>query len=251
MDLQSRGIRQVLQLGHKLEQQPENLWTTQERRQFELALNDMTSNNDLPRFRRLSQQIFEGWGAPQLAAINVSLERALNTELKEHDFLIENSDRLEKQRETFPLKIVLENIRSSFNVGSIFRAAECMGVQQLILTGYTSGPENQKTVKTTMNTHNYIDWISFPTTSEAVVNLKNQGYTVYAVETAEPSENLADCEFPEHSAIVFGNERFGLNGETLSLCDRIVRIPMLGVKNSLNVANACSMVMYEYSRQHG
>jgi tRNA G18 (ribose-2'-O)-methylase SpoU len=144
----------------------------------------------------------------------------------------------------FPVAGILDNLRSSFNVGSIFRASDCLGVGELALCGITDRPPSVKLARTAMGTIESVAWSHFETTKAAVEHYRARGWRVYALETAHGAVDLRTLSDFENTAFVFGNEEFGVSEEVLSLCDACVEIPMMGVKNSLNVANIYCVFMY-------
>lgn len=183
----------------------------------------------------------------------VPLERYLNKNLKDEDFIIFNKDDLsiEKKSKTIPLTIILDNIRSSFNVGSVFRTSEAFNIEKIILTGYSPDPENPKTQKTTLGSHQFINWQSHPKCLDLILDLKLQGYWVIAAETTNHAIDLAQpFDFNKKTAFIFGNERFGMDPQIIDVCNETRRVPLLGIKNSLNVANCASIFIYEFSRQY-
>lgn len=183
----------------------------------------------------------------------VPIERFLNKNLKEEDFIIFNKDDKNSQKKlaTIPLTIVLDNIRSSFNVGSIFRTSEAFNVEKIFLAGYSPDPANPKTQKTTLGSHEYINWENHPKCLDLIAELKSQNYWVIAAETTNQATNL-NRPFPvdKKIAIIFGNERFGLDPQIIKACDETRKVPLSGIKNSLNVANCASIFIYEFSSQY-
>lgn len=180
----------------------------------------------------------------------VPVERLLQRNLSDDAFLITSLDRKEKVQDKVPLYFVLENIRSAFNVGSIFRLADCIGVQEIFLCGYTPTPkDNEALEKTSLGTISATPWRHFNHLQEALEFLKQKQIRLLALETAGNSTSLFDFHLQGPSAFVVGNERFGLEAEALKKCDQIVSIPTFGVKNSLNVSNALSIASYEWRRQ--
>jgi 23S rRNA (guanosine2251-2'-O)-methyltransferase len=141
-----------------------------------------------------------------------------------------------------PLYIVLDNLRSAFNVGSIFRLCDSLRVKGLFLCGTTAFPPHLKLEKTSMGTMNFVPWKHFETTIEAVSFLKERSIPVWAAETTPLAKPYLDAQYPEELAIVFGNEAKGVSSEALALCDGFVEIPMYGFKNSINVAAACAVI---------
>ena len=179
----------------------------------------------------------------------VPLERQFGKEIKDDDFLIRKQDGEKKQSKQIPLYLVLDNLRSSFNVGSIFRTAECFGISKLFLCGYTSTPQNLKVQKTAMGTDKFVEWEQFPSTTQAIRKLKETGVRIYALETTSNAKNITEIEFVKPCALILGNEALGISKEILKIADEIVNIPVSGWKNSLNVGVTAAICCYEVSRQ--
>ena len=179
----------------------------------------------------------------------VPLERQFGKEIKDDDFLILRQDGKRKQSKQIPLYLVLDNLRSSFNVGSIFRTAECFGVSKLVLCGYTATPQNLKVQKTAMGTDKFVEWKQFPSTIQAIRTLKETNVRIYALETTSNAKNIAEIEFAKPCALILGNEALGISKEVLKIVDEIVNIPVSGWKNSLNVGVTAAICCYEVSRQ--
>ncbi len=148
-----------------------------------------------------------------------------------------------------PLTIVLDNLRSAFNVGSIFRLCDTMRAAELILCGYTAHPPHRKLEKTSLGTIDYVPWRHIDSTRDAVRDLQAHGIPVWAVETASHAVRYDRAAYPAPVALVFGNEALGVDRAVLALCDGCVQIPTFGYKNSLNVATAVAVVGYEVLRQ--
>ena len=179
----------------------------------------------------------------------VPLERLFGKEIKDDDFLILKQDGERKQSKQIPLYLVLDNLRSSFNVGSIFRTAECFGISELFLCGYTATPQNLKVQKTAMGTDKFVEWEQFPSTTQAIKIFKDKGIKIYAVETTSNAKNISEIEFVKPCALILGNEALGISKEILKSVDEIVNIPVSGWKNSLNVGVTAAICCYEVSRQ--
>ena len=180
---------------------------------------------------------------------SVPLEHQFGKEIKDDGFLIRKQDGERKQSKQIPLYLVLDNLRSSFNVGSIFRTAECFGVSKLILCGYTANPQNLKVQKTAMGTDKFVEWEQFSSTTKAIRTLKETGVRIYALETTSNAKNIAEIEFTKPCALILGNESLGISRDVLELADQIVIIPLGGWKNSLNVGVTTAICCYEVSRQ--
>ncbi len=145
----------------------------------------------------------------------------------------------------FPVAGILDNIRSPFNVGSMFRSADCFGIGSLALCGITLTPESLKVQRTAMGTTEHVDWTHFDQTLTAIENYRKKGYRILALETGEQAIRLDAVQNFDYTAFVFGNEEFGIPEEHLAECDQVVRIPLVGIKNSLNVANTFAIVGYQ------
>jgi tRNA(Leu) C34 or U34 (ribose-2'-O)-methylase TrmL len=145
----------------------------------------------------------------------------------------------------FPSAAILDNIRSPFNVGSIFRSADAFGVGELALCGITPSPPSVKIERTAMGTLDTVVWKYHSAAEEAIAEYRGRGYEIIAMETAKNAIPIADIGGFDNTCIVFGNEEFGITDEILELCDRIAMIPLVGMKNSINVANSFAAVMYE------
>lgn len=184
-----------------------------------------------------------------LQDILIPIERYLHKNIVETEFLITTQDQLLSDRITYPVVIVIENLRSSFNVGSFLRTAEGLGVEKVFLTGYTATPENEAVQKTSLGSHNSVSWQSERSTEVIISQLKSNNYRVVAIETATSGNSISEAFIKQPTAFVFGNERFGLDAQTISLCDEIRKIPLVGMKNSLNVSVCAGIVTYEWIRQ--
>ena len=142
---------------------------------------------------------------------------------------------------------VLENIRSAYNVGSVFRTADAFLIESMYITGYTAKPPHKEIAKTALGAQETVDWNYFHKTKEAIENLKKNGYKVYAVEQVTESISLEKIhDLPvEKIAFIFGNEVSGVEHETILLCDGCVEIPQFGMKHSLNISVAAGIVLWE------
>ncbi len=150
-----------------------------------------------------------------------------------------------------PIYIILDRLRSAFNVGAIFRLCDTMRISGLFLCGYTAYPPHEKLHKTSMGTVDFVPWRHFETTLEAIQFCKEQGIAVWGAETTSRSELYTQADLPKAVALVFGNEALGIDPEILEQCDKIIEIPVFGFKNSLNVATACSVIGYSLLERYG
>jgi tRNA G18 (ribose-2'-O)-methylase SpoU len=155
-----------------------------------------------------------------------------------------------KQAEKTPVIAVLDNIRSMHNVGSVFRTADAFLIEAILLCGYTPQPPHRDINKTALGATETVDFIYFDTTVNAVIELKKNGYKVYAVEQTEGSVSLEKfvTSIEDKVAVVFGNEVEGVAGEVLKLVDGSIEIPQLGMKHSLNISVAAGIVLWELVR---
>lgn len=189
-----------------------------------------------------------GWPVMARDELLCRLEREMDISVRDEQFMIRRGDSEAGRGQQIPSVVLLHNIRSAFNVGSIFRTAECLGFEKVYLTGYTPTPEHRAVVKTAMNTDDEMPWEKMELI-EAIEGLREQGYQIIALETGESAEDLFSFSFAEKSALVLGNEQFGLSSEVLQLADRVLSVPVFGKKNSLNVGVCFSICGYELRRQ--
>ena len=166
--------------------------------------------------------------------------RSFDAEITKEDY-----DRLPK----LPLYFVLDNLRSAFNVGAIFRSCDILRVKGLFLCGYTACPPHAKLEKTALGTVDYVPWRYFETAVDAVDHLKDLSVAVWAAETASGSVPYHEAVFPDELAIVLGNEALGVSRGVLERCDGMIEIPTRGYKNSLNVASACAVLGFKALEQ--
>lgn len=159
---------------------------------------------------------------------------------------------VEEFKESFktPIIAVLENVRSAYNVGSVFRTADAFLIEAIYITGYTAKPPHKEIKKTALGAEETVDWKHFASANEAIYSLKQDGYKVFAVEQVEGSYELQAVSFePEEKiAVIFGNEVTGVEQSTIALCDGCIEIPQLGMKHSLNIATAVGVVLWELVR---
>jgi len=151
-----------------------------------------------------------------------------------------------KQADKKPVIVVLDNIRSMHNVGSVFRTSDAFLVEAICLCGYTPQPPHRDINKTALGATETVDWLFFEKTTDAVKALKEKGYKVYAIEQVENSISLQ--KFPSNNesiAVVFGNEVEGVDDEVLKLVDGSIEIPQLGMKHSLNISVAAGIVLWK------
>ncbi len=143
------------------------------------------------------------------------------------------------------MSVLLDNVRSLYNVGSIFRTCDAAGVAHLYLTGFTPHPPRKELEKTALGAIENVPWEHHADPLSVIARLKKEGTTIVAVEQAEHARRYDDiraAEFP--ICLVVGHEITGVSQPVLDACDFAVEIPMYGVKHSLNVAGACGIAVY-------
>lgn len=156
-----------------------------------------------------------------------------------------------KSSDKTPVIAVLENIRSAYNVGSVFRTADAFLLEAIYITGYTCVPPHKEIKKTALGAEETVDWKHFPNATAAIKILKEMGYKVFAVEQAKNSLQLHQTGFKTEDkiAVIFGNEVTGVEQDTILQCDGCIEIPQLGMKHSLNIATAAGVVLWEILRR--
>lgn len=149
--------------------------------------------------------------------------------------------------EKLPLTVVLDNVRSLNNIGSVFRTADAFRVEHIALCGITATPPHREIHKTALGAEDTVEWSYHEDASECVKVLKTRGYRIYAVELAHDSLKLDKDSVPTDRpvAIVLGNEIDGVQEDVMALCDGFLEIPQFGTKHSLNVSCASAIVIWE------
>ena len=163
------------------------------------------------------------------------------------------------EAEKLPLTVVLDNVRSQNNIGSIFRTSDAFRIEKICLCGICSTPPHRDIHKTALGAEESVAWQYYPTTEECLRSLKADGYTLYAVEQVDDSIKLGECEnvgmckcvsgASAGIAVIFGNEVEGVDERLLPLCDGCLEIPQYGTKHSLNVSCAAAIVLWEISKK--
>lgn len=147
------------------------------------------------------------------------------------------------------LIICLDNLRSAYNVGSIFRTADAVGKTSLYLAGYTPLPLSAKVAKTALGSTASVPWVHYCSLPSCLSLVREQGFRLVACETGSEAKSLFSYRFSPRTCLVFGNEIVGIQPVGLELADDQVAIPQYGLKESLNVATAAGILMYSYRRQ--
>jgi 23S rRNA (guanosine2251-2'-O)-methyltransferase len=153
-----------------------------------------------------------------------------------------------KEEKKTPFVVILDNVRSLHNVGSVFRTADAFLVEAVYLCGITSTPPQAEIHKTALGAENTVDWEYHEDTHVAVAELKAKGYTVFAIEQAEGSVMLPDLQLDETKkyAVILGNEVKGVQQSVVDVCDGCIEIPQFGTKHSLNVSVTGGIIIWEF-----
>jgi tRNA G18 (ribose-2'-O)-methylase SpoU len=154
-----------------------------------------------------------------------------------------------EERDRVPLYVVLDNIRSAYNVGSMFRTGDACAIAHIHLCGMSAHPPHKKLDKTALGAQEHVPWTYWERTRDCLDALAATGIAVIGVEVTDTAIPLSAFRWPQPVAVVFGNEVDGINERRLAQCDAVVRIPMRGHKNSLNVATAFGIVLYNILHQ--
>lgn len=156
-----------------------------------------------------------------------------------------------KDAKKTPLIVVLDNVRSLHNIGSVFRTSDAFLVKSVYLCGICSTPPHAEIHKTALGAENTVDWEYFEDATQAVKKLKEHGYTVFAIEQAEGSTMLEDVVLDKNQqyAVVLGNEVKGVQQAVIDLCDGCIEIPQYGTKHSLNVSVTSGIIIWEFAKK--
>ncbi len=149
-----------------------------------------------------------------------------------------------------PVSVLLDNVRSLYNVGAFFRTGDAAGIEKLYLCGITGKPPEKAIRKTALGAEDHVEWEQTWDTVGLLRDLRERGHEIAAIETSAHSVDLFDWQPRFPVCLLFGHEVDGVRPEVLALADTHVRIPMLGVKHSLNVATAGGVVLYELLRKY-
>ena len=159
-----------------------------------------------------------------------------------------------KASEKMPLIIILDDVRSMYNVGSVFRTADAFRVEAIYLCGITAQPPHPEIHKTALGAEDTVAWQHFPTALEAVESLKQKGYIVFSIEQCEGSTMLSSLNsqlstLNSQYALILGNEVKGVHQEVVDASDGCIEIPQFGTKHSLNVSTTAGIVIWEFAKR--
>jgi len=152
-----------------------------------------------------------------------------------------------REAEKIPVVIVLDNVRSLYNVGSVFRTADAFRAEAIYLCGITATPPHREIHKTALGAEETVNWKHFKQTEEAVVKLKSTGWKIAAIEQAQGSVPLHEFRFGKNEkyALIFGHELNGVSQAVMNMADVCIEIPQTGTKHSLNIAVSVGIVVWE------
>jgi 23S rRNA (guanosine2251-2'-O)-methyltransferase len=153
-----------------------------------------------------------------------------------------------KEQEKLPVVVVLDNVRSMHNVGSVFRTADGFSIEKVVLCGITAQPPHREIEKTALGATQSVDWIHFEDTLVAIDTLRAQGYQIIAIEQAENSTmlNTFKPDPNEKYALIFGNEVNGVSDEAMQKIDNCIEIPQFGTKHSFNIVISAGIVLWDF-----
>lgn len=156
-----------------------------------------------------------------------------------------------KAVEKIPVAVVLDDVRSEMNIGSVFRTADAFVIDHIALCGITATPPSAEIHKTALGAEDSVDWAHYETIGEAVAQLRHKGYKICTIEQVHGSISLQQfiAKPDEKYAIIFGNEVKGVSQEAVDASDCCIEIPQCGTKHSLNIANTAAIVMWHFFHQ--
>ena len=153
-----------------------------------------------------------------------------------------------KQVEKIPVVVILDNIRSLNNVGSVFRTSDAFRIEKIVLCGFTATPPNKEIHKTALGAEDSVEWQFVENTEDAILSLKEKDYTICSIEQVEDSVPLPDFQVSKDKkyALIFGNEVKGVQQKIVDLSDYSIEIPQEGTKHSLNISVSTGIVLWEF-----
>jgi len=155
-----------------------------------------------------------------------------------------------KSAEKTPITIVLDNVRSALNVGSVFRTSDAFLIENIILCGITSTPPNKEIRKAALGASDSVNWQFEENTIDAVTKLKTNGYHIMGIEQADKSSKLNDFTLSNKPiAVIMGNEVNGVSQDVIDICDEVLEIPQFGTKHSLNISVTTGIIIWELWRR--
>ena len=155
-----------------------------------------------------------------------------------------------KDSEKLPIVVVLDNIRSGMNIGSVFRTSDAFQIQKIYLTGISATPPHREITKTAIGATESVDWEHVEDVSQCIMQLKEKGFTIFGIEQTDSSVPLTEIQeqFDKPIALVFGNEVNGISEAVLPLLDKAIEIQQFGTKHSLNISVCAGICLWHFSR---
>ena len=151
-----------------------------------------------------------------------------------------------KIAEKTPITIVIDNVRSALNIGSVFRTSDAFLIENIILCGITATPPNKEIRKTSLGSTDSVNWKYVENTTDAVQQLIKDGYYVVGIEQVDKSTSLNEFQLPKKPiAIILGNEVNGVDQQAIDLCNEVIEIPQFGTKHSLNIAVTSGIIIWD------
>jgi len=153
-----------------------------------------------------------------------------------------------KEQQKLPVIVVLDNVRSMHNVGSVFRTADGFSIEKVVLCGITAQPPHREIEKTALGATQSVDWIHMEDTLDAIDTLRSEGYQIIAIEQAENSMmlNTFKPDLTKKYALIFGNEVNGVSDEAMQKIDHCIEIPQFGTKHSFNIVISAGIVLWDF-----
>ncbi|MET3113794.1 23S rRNA (guanosine2251-2'-O)-methyltransferase [Pedobacter sp. CG_S7] len=153
-----------------------------------------------------------------------------------------------KEQEKLPVVVVLDNVRSMHNVGSVFRTGDGFAIERIVLCGITANPPHREIEKTALGATLSVDWVHYEETTTAIKALRQQGYTIIAIEQAKNSTmlNAFKPDQEKKYALIFGNEVDGVSEQVMAMIDECIEIPQFGTKHSFNIVISAGIVLWDF-----
>jgi tRNA G18 (ribose-2'-O)-methylase SpoU len=238
----------------RLDEELTNLGFDADRLERDAALRGSAALATYRRFviPKTAKGLSDALAPARAASVAVDVAGLARKHLAEQADWLRNRDRALDERPPPPhvdLVVVLDGLRSGENVGSVLRTVETAGAGRVICCGTTPAPPTPAVLRAAMGCADLVEVEEAPSTLETVLHLKRDGYAVWACETTARSARLFDTAPPRPLALVFGHEEFGVSVDVMEACDAVVEIPVCGLKNSLNVANAVAVVLFDVVRR--
>lgn len=208
------------------------------------ALIQLPQLADFGPLPKIAQMLRQDLDARDLTSLLVPVERALDRSRRDEDFLFAR-DTTDRSADTIPLRLVADSLRSSFNIGGLFRSGECFAIEEVILCGYSADPTDARVRKAALGTEDSLPWRRHRRVEDALEECRGESRFAIALESEDTHPSLSDLELEWPCALFVGNERHGLSSSFLDQVDACARIPLYGRKNSLNVVAATAIALAE------